>query len=706
MDNNVAAPPDPPAVVAGLDQHPIMELKKNCRMEEICERLAKNDPTLTRFTTDGAYFNHGMLGRWRSQPTEQQAQEQTELLLNALEHNTHLEDLILNFQSLQLVSTEYQHKLIHFLKSNLNLNVLRLRIPPEAPRATQCLLQGIKCSAVQQVYIWAPGVLLPRSSSSSVSSTRPPQGGCAGLFQFGSSYCQYQAPKEHGLTTFSTFLANLSSLQSFHISDSVLAPEDMCTLSQGIRKNHSLKHVHLANVTAASGHSITNLLQGVSKHPTIQSLDLVGCDVGDDAWYLLLGENSKLQHLRLQTSSLSLESMRRLMGLLKQPRASLQRLEIVRAPLNTACAALIADMLQHNASLRNLVLQRTQLGSHEGALLAKGLHSNTTLQSLSLLDNHISAGIEFRDLLQSSRSLQHLDLSNNEGGHVEESLLYLFQGLEQNSTLQSLHLSNQTRLFQERLMELFGEKPKSVRPDVVECLSRVLANPSCSLVALNLSYRRLGDANLRELCKGLAQNTSLKRLELQSVGLGNASMEILGKALKESATLEDLDISGNKGLTQEGFQVLANYLTRSNKKGLATFLFQGFREEGSVQMQACATLLGPVLQENYRLTNVSYPETLDPTSRFYLEWNQHGRRLLFHEDNVPMTLWPSILGRVSQDPSILGAFLRCKADLLASVAPSRHLVVDVGDGGRRRKRTELPAATRYHVKQCVASVSP
>jgi hypothetical protein len=82
---------------------------------------------------------------------------------------------------------------------------------------------------------------------------------------------------------------------------------------------------------------------------------------------------------------------------------------------------------------------------------------------------------------------------------------------------------------------------------------------------------------------------------------------------------------------------------------------------------------------------------------------------LFNEDNVAMTLWSSILGRVSQDPSILGAFLRCKADLLASsvLAPNRHrLVMNVDNGGRtrKRKRTELPDATQYHVKQCAASV--
>jgi Ran GTPase-activating protein (RanGAP) involved in mRNA processing and transport len=760
-NNNVAALPAPPALVAGLERQQPMyismeQLLKHQRrhrtnkMEEICQRLATNDPTLTQLppcTADGAYFNNGMPDRWRSQPTtteldRQQVQEETELLLKALEHNTHLEDLILNFQSLSLVSEACQQKLIHFLTNNPYLKVLRLRIPSETPRSvTQRLLQGLQCrAAVQEVYLCVPGVLIsPRISFScsflaTASNIRSRGAACAGLSPSSHYQYQYQAPKEHGLTTISHFLANLTFCKSFHIRDSVLAPADMGTLSQGIRKNPSLKHVHLAHVTtgiAASsrGHSITNLLQGISQHATIQQLELVECHVGDDDWELLLGRtNSKLQHLRLQTCALSLESMTRLMGLLKTqppPRtlSSLQRLEIVRATLNTACAALIADMLQHNTSLRHLVLQRTQLGSHEGALLAKGLlHSkNTRLESLSLVDNHISAGQEFQDLLQSSStSLQHLDLSNNGGGghgRVEESLLYIFQGLERkpNSTLQSLQVSNQTNLFQERLMELFGETQKPVRPQVVACLSKVLAHPSCALVALNLSYHRLGDANLVELCNhGLAQNTCLKRLELRTVGLlGNhASMECLGQALQENATLQVLDISGNKGLTQEACQVLAKYLTRN--KGLDTLLFQGgfHCEEFQVQSQACATLLGPVLQENYRLTTVSYSESLDPTSRFYLEWNQHGRRLLFHQDQVPVTLWPSILGRVSQDPSILGAFLRCKADLLASVhvAPNRHRVDRImnvdNNGGRKRKRPELPDATHYHDQQCVASVSP
>ena len=776
MDNNVtvhiAAPSDPPGIMAaGLDQdqqHPTISTsiehllnqkmsstKKNTQMEEICQRLADNDPTMTRFpcttaNNNGAYyyFNHGMPGRWRSQPTAaaatatsehddvQQVQEETELLLTALEHNTHLEDLILNFQSLPLVSTEYQQKLIHFLTSNPNLKVLRLRIPPETPRtaATQRLLQGIKCcAAVQEVYLWVPGVLVlpPSSFSCSLSSTSTTSATST------TSTYQYQPPKEHGLTTISTFLANLTGLQSFHIRNSVLAPEDMRTLSQGIRQNHSLKHVHVAHVTttsstttssSSSGHSITKLLQGISQHATIQHLELVECHVSDDDWDVLFGgtSHSKLQHLRLQTCSLSFESMRRLMSLLQQqqPRASsssLQRLEIVRTTLTTACAALIADMLRYNVSLRHLVLQRTQLGSHEGALFAKGLlHSKTTsLESLSLVDNHISVGNEFQDLLQSSTtSLQHLDLSNNNNGgrgRVDESLLSLFQGLEQtqNSTLRSLHLSNQTNSFQERLMEIFGEMQKSVRPQVVECLSKVLANPSCALVALNLSYHRLGDANLVELCNnGLAQNASLKRLELRSVGLlGNhASMECLGKALQENATLKLLDISGNNGLTKESCRVLAKCLTRN--QGLNTLLFQGggHGDEHQGQRQVCATLLlGPVLQENYRLTNVSYSESLDPTSRFYLEWNQHGRRLLFHQDNVPMTLWPSILGRVSKDPSILGAFVRCKADLLASVGRNRHLV-DIENvdniGGNKRKRTELLDATRHFIKQCPTSVSP
>jgi hypothetical protein len=129
----------------------------------------------------------------------------------------------------------------------------------------------------------------------------------------------------------------------------------------------------------------------------------------------------------------------------------------------------------------------------------------------------------------------------------------------------------------------------------------------------------LEDANLVQLCNnGFAHNASLNRLlELRSVGLlgNNGSMECLGKALKENATLlEALDISGN-GLTQEGYQWLASSLTHN--KGLVTLLFQGGHrageEEEQVQRQACdaaASVLGLVLQENYRLTNVSYSESL------------------------------------------------------------------------------------------------
>lgn len=73
-------------------------------------------------------------------------------------------------------------------------------------------------------------------------------------------------------------------------------------------------------------------------------------------------------------------------------------------------------------------------------------------------------------------------------------------------------------------------------------LARYLASPHCQLESLYTSVNPLGNAGVEALAVGLAKNTSLQRLSMESVGMSGAGANALFEVLAQHPTIRALNV--------------------------------------------------------------------------------------------------------------------------------------------------------------------
>ena len=159
----------------------------------------------------------------------------------------------------------------------------------------------------------------------------------------------------------------------------------------------------------------------------------------------------------------------------------------------------LTKMLQVNKSLTHLDLSENQICDSGAHYVFEGLQSNTTLVNLNLSNTGITAADpdtarSLTKMLQVNKSLTHLDLSRNNPDHTSTNSIisHTFQGLKHNTTL--LHL-NISRI--------------RMTDDDMECATQAL--PFCSLETLDLSFTYY---SISRILDSLILNSSLKVLYL------------------------------------------------------------------------------------------------------------------------------------------------------------------------------------------------
>ena len=149
-------------------------------------------------------------------------------------------------------------------------------------------------------------------------------------------------------------------------------------------------------------------------------------------------------------------------------------------------------------------------------------------------------------------------------------------------------------------------------------------------------------------------------------------MWALASSLTYNKSLRHLDVSDNRHVTAKGIQgaILDNI---DNILGLEDFQFAWYNSQDMIQ---CAKCIASGMEKNFSLSSISCMTNLGPSERFYLDLNRNGRRLLYHHDTIPLSVWPLILGRMTSANTchLLYYFLREKADLLASSRSSQDVV--------------------------------
>ena len=233
---------------------------------------------------------------------------------------------------------------------------------------------------------------------------------------------------------------------------------------------------------------------------------------------------------------------------------------LVKLNLSNTCVTAIgrktlkslAKMLQLNTSLTHLDLS---LNFNKGfsdpviCCIFEGLQHNTALVKINLSNIGITAVHpdivkSLKEMLQVNKTLTHLDLSGNIS---LPSLVFefIFQGLQYNTTLVNLNLSNSC-------VTAIGRK-------TLKSLAKML-QLNTSLTHLDLSFNKaFSDPFACCIFEGLQHNTTLVQINLSNTGITGIHPDI-AKSLKEmllvNKSLTHLDLSGNISLPSLVFEFI------------------------------------------------------------------------------------------------------------------------------------------------------
>ncbi|KAL4118719.1 hypothetical protein PRIC2_011044 [Phytophthora ramorum] len=344
-----------------------------------------------------------------------------------------------------------------------------------------------------------------------------------------------------GLTT-NRFVTTLS-LSGNHLQDG-----DMALLSSALVHNGCLLELALSyNEIGETGS--TFLAKALATNYHIRVLDLMHNRIGKDGITPWLGDtmrvNYALRELKLSHNAIGdKKTVDLLQALSPKPVTEEEQLK-----------ARIAGRRRHTTMSDSSVV-------HDASE-----PFNSTLRMLLLSNTGISdeASTHLAHMLSHARSLTHLDISCND--FSSEGNLAIARGLQHNASLRYLNyrenkLNETAALALLRALKVHSFVETALFQDCFGSESSVgsalgqLTKTTRSLVTLDLSHCPLEPPGVVELYYALAENTSLRSVDLTCSNLkSDSAAGILAKSLQQNTTLTFLNLSYNE-ITLRGCKLL------------------------------------------------------------------------------------------------------------------------------------------------------
>jgi len=304
--------------------------------------------------------------------------------------------------------------------------------------------------------------------------------------------------------------------------------------------------------------------------------------------------------------------------------------------------------------------------------LARGLEENETLQRLHLKSNQLGNLGPIGLMLSKNRFLTELRICHN--SIDAEAAISFCQGLQDNKTLEVIDLTG-----------------NGMKDEAVELLCQGLVLNS-SVRSLCLDFNNFTKRGVAAISHMLSQNSILQDLNLFGNHIDEEGGRLLACALTTTkCRLSTLHLSFND-LGDFGATYIAKALTvntslkklwiAANQFGNQGFMafaehlpnFHGLQQLniGDCFGNEAAFIMLQSMRSNFEL-QVLYMESIlyddertEYLINFYIQLNRAGRKLLCHQPNFPAGLWANVLARTSTNakPEIIYYLLREKPELV------------------------------------------
>lgn len=312
---------------------------------------------------------------------------------------------------------------------------------------------------------------------------------------------------------------------------------------------------------------------------------------------------------------------------------------------------------------------------------------------------------EIPRLLESNTSLQHLEVSRLELDDYLRHQVFasIFVAASGHVALQSLTLRHDKP--DEDTLHFIQQRNIGFR--MGEAISNMVRN-SPALRELVISEFYLDSDGVTHFANALAQNESIETLKL-SIFVKSEELILIARALRSNSSLRSLTChnGGDHGTSEIAEMLTVNTTLQDltlyqvsdiglqefsrllpNMSGLKS-LYCSYQEERDSRYSEfrpeTLVMIGSALKQNTTLEAVD----LSPISsrrkkmnlaHHYTNLNKGGRRILASQEPLPLSFWPQLLAKSSNEPDILYYFLQQKPDVLISQCHDRT------PRSRKRKR--------------------
>ncbi|KAH9598777.1 Leucine-rich repeat [Trypanosoma melophagium] len=360
-------------------------------------------------------------------------------------------------------------------------------------------------------------------------------------------------------------LSNNKKYIILDLSGNRLRDEGACAIARLISVNRTLVHIGLRSndIGHIGGMAVANAL---IENNTVVSLD-VGAHSGINGNHIgnegaeaignMLRANKVLSHLNLSSNGLGPAGLSYITAGL-EGNCSLTRLDISINSLGYAGAKAIASVLE-DCSITHLSLNRNSLTDNGGMVIFQAIgdaidSGEDRIEFLNLENNDLGekTAKALQKVLSSSTALKQLRLSSN---NFASSSKYIMEGLAENKSLRSLHLSScdiretdgapfATALTANSTLHILDLSSNKLKDAGTKCIAEAMKSNE-GLISLDLSCNKISDEGGKAIASFLTSNRTLRELNLRRNAMSNVTGELLDEQLCGNFTLEKMDVTFN-----------------------------------------------------------------------------------------------------------------------------------------------------------------